>query len=404
MQIQRFDILIVGGGIAGTALALMLAQHTSLHIALLEKEAISPNWQEGAYHHRVSAINLATQRLLNNLEVWDMVAKKRISPFLQISASDQIEEIHFDCREIAEHALGFIIENKLLLSVLREKLTQYDVAFIAPANLREFESQKEYIRLIADEVVYEGKLAVAADGGQSWLRKQAQIDVQKLDYHQQAIVTTVRTRLPHQKKARQVFLPEGPLAFLPLIQEDLCSIVWSLPEKQAKILMEQDDECFKSALDNAFSKQLGNVEAIAKRFAFPLCKQEAKKYIGHRLALIGDAAHIVHPLAGLGVNMGLLDAASLFEVIYEAQNKRRDFASSLNLRRYERWRKADNVALQEGIHWLKCFFANDQKPIPALRAMGLKMTNASKWVKRQIISHAVGNRVLLPKLARKTIV
>ena len=401
------DIIIVGGGMVGSALALALAQQTSLSIALLEAQPQDEQWSPAHYHHRVSAIALSSQRILQSLHVWDDIQQKRISPFTQIAVwdADGKNEIYFDSKEIAAPLLGFIVENNVMQSALQEKIKHYpQITFLSPIKLVKCIEQENAIELTAEDGTWlSAKLVIAADGAHSWIRQCAGIDIDKYDYSQEAIVAMVNTALPHQKIARQVFLETGPLAFLPLRDANTTSIVWSLPVGEAKRLMNVDIDEFKHLLTQAFDSRLGEVLSVGKRYSFPLYKQQARNYVKSRIALVGDAAHTVHPLAGQGVNIGFLDAASLVDVIVEAIEKRRDFASLATLRRYERWRRADNMTMLAGIDFIKKIFASDKKSVKNLRSLGLGATSRIQWVKNIFTRHAVGDRAGLPKMAAKAL-
>lgn len=395
------DIVIVGAGLIGSVLACALAQQTSLSIALLEAQPASVTWSLDHYHHRVSAIALSSQRIFQSLNVWDEIKKNRVSPFTQIHVWDEAGkgEIHFSSEEIAEFYLGYIIENNLMQAVLAEKIKQYpQIKVFSPVNLTAFQQTEKNIQLTTvDGNLFTAQLAVAADGANSWLREQAKIAVEKNPYGQEALVATVRTTLPHQQTARQVFTQRGPLAFLPLADANLSSIVWSTDE--AKHLQDLAVNPFKTKLAQAFAYRLGEIQEVESRQVFPLYKQQAAQYVKPRLAMVGDAAHMLHPLAGQGANLGLLDAASLVDVIQDALKHSRDFASLPNLRRYERWRKADNVAMLMGVDLIKNLFESDKKITQQARTFGLNATQHLRWLKNIFTRHAVGNRQGLPLLA-----
>src|SRR5579862_9536552 len=260
---MTYDIIIVGGGITGLSLACALAQQTSLSIAVLEANAKPMIWSSDHYHHRVSAVTLASQRIFQSLGVWDFIKEQRISPFTQIHVWDNEAqgEIRFDSQEIATSSLGFIIENNLLQWALQERLAYYpQIDFISAVQLQDFHATEFCVELIAaDQKCYQAKLVIAADGAKSWLREKAGITVDTFDYEQEAIVATVKTSLPHEKIARQVFLPSGPLAFLPLQGPYTSSIVWTLPATLAQEYLQLGADIFREKLSHAFSHKLGNV-------------------------------------------------------------------------------------------------------------------------------------------------
>ncbi|MFZ2315287.1 MAG: UbiH/UbiF/VisC/COQ6 family ubiquinone biosynthesis hydroxylase [Gammaproteobacteria bacterium] len=400
---QTHDVMIVGGGMVGLTLALALAEQTSLSIAVLEARSDAIDWSPDRYQPRVSAIALSSVRIFKALKVWDTLVTKRVSPFTQISVWDAKwqGEIEFQAQDIAEASLGFIIENNLIQQVLLEKVKQSPkIKLISPVDLVSLNETLTGVELAAsDGQTFKSKLVVGADGAHSWLRQQTGIDINQHDYLQKALVATVHTMLPHQQIARQVFLETGPLAFLPLASPQMSSIVWSLPTTDADYLKALNVDFFKQKLMQAFGGRLGEIVNVEQRFAFPLKHQQATQYVKSRVALIGDAAHTIHPLAGQGVNMGLLDACSLADVICDAQKARRDFSSIHQLRRFERWRKADNMPMLKGVDVIKQFFASDKNAIELLRYVGLETTNQLGALKNMFIRHAVGNRQDLPRLA-----
>lgn len=404
---QQYDVLIIGSGMVGSALACALAQQTSLSIAVLESSSQIPEWSAEQYQPRVSAISLSSQRIFTSLGVWNSIKEMRVSPFTQIYVWDANSpgQIHFNSREIAEPLLGYIIENNVIQIALHQRMRQHaNITYLAPVKLTMLHEFDDRIELMTDaQEMFRASLVVAADGAKSWLREQANIKISQHDYQQAGIVTTVETELAHEQVARQVFRDTGPLAFLPLAAPNLASIVWSAPSAEAERLMQLDDANFKLALSQAFGRRLGDIVRIDKRFSFPLKLQQASQYVKHRVALVGDAAHTVHPLAGQGVNMGLLDAACLSQVIKAAYDKQRDFASLYTLRRYERWRRADNAGMMTGVDAIKKLFASDKAVTQGIRALGVNLTDYLTWVKNFFCRHAIGNRGDLPGLAQNPV-
>jgi 2-octaprenylphenol hydroxylase len=402
--ILTFDIAIVGGGMVGMALALALAQQSSLSIVILESAAEAAAFRPDVYHHRVSALALSSMRIFQALHVWNDIKAARVSPFTAIQVWDTHHrtDLNFVCNEIGEPVLGYIVENIILQQCLRAQIkTLPQVHYMAPVTLREYREDDNGVTLITkDNQHYRARLAVAADGANSWLRDQAGMNVSTVDYDQEAIVATVTTEFPHEKIARQIFLPTGPLAFLPLAEASTSSIVWSLPKAEARRLAALEQEIFQQELTQAFAERLGDVCTVGKRFVFPLKKQQAENYVSGRVVLVGDAAHVIHPLAGQGVNLGLLDAASLAEVILDAVRTRRDVADTASLRRYERWRRADNLALLTGVDIIKQLFASEKIPVRTLTGLGMAVTSRLAVLKNIFTRYAVGCRDDLPALAK----
>ncbi len=383
------DITIIGAGIAGLTTACALAQKTRLSIAIIDTKPLAQTWQPDSYHHRVSAIALSSKRIFQNIGAWQHIASHRISPFNRITVWDNASsaEVSFRAAEVGEAQLGYILENNLMQDALLSCLQQLPQVIIHASTTLDM-SQLQHSKLI-----------IGADGANSWVRQQAGIKLAAEDYGHDAIVATVRTAKPHEQNARQVFLQDGPLAFLPLNDSHLCSIVWSMPPEQAQATLALNDDEFKSQLSQAFSNRLGEVIETSKRFSFPLKKQRADRYIADRIALIGDAAHTVHPLAGQGLNVGLLDAAALVDVITDALHHNRDFGALQTLRRYERWRKGENALMLSGIDSIKALFCSNKQTTKALRSFGLNITQQMPLLKNLFINRAIGAYDGLPTLA-----
>lgn len=401
---SHFDVIIIGSGIVGSTAALALAQEPSLKIAIIDSQPITQDWQNRAYDHRVSAISLGSRRIFKNIKVWEKVEAKRISPYTRMFVWEEGGEgkIEFDCGEVYEDALGYIIEDNVMRASLHEMLMQQKNIHLFPAmNLIELNEKSDQIELIsADKKTFTANLIIGADGAHSWTREQCGIELKQSDYEQTAIVATIKTASPHQTTAWQRFLKTGPLAFLPLKDEHYSSIVWSATPAFAKQLLEQDEESFKQSLVNAFENKLGQVVEVSKRYHFPLKMRHAKNYVKQRVAIIGDAAHTIHPLAGQGVNLGLLDAACLSEIIINAVHKQRDFGNLATLRRYERWRKSDNLVMLSMVDVLKSVFMSNNSLIKSALTFGLNLTNRLSLLKNFFTNYALGNRDDLPEIAK----
>jgi len=394
MMVKSYDVVIVGSGIVGASLACALANSTNLTIAVLDAKALPEYVKANHYQPRVSAITLASKQLFSAMNVWDDIAKQRLSEFTQINVWDEAGggEINFTAEEIGEECLGYIIENDLIQSCLiqrMQQLSQIDV--LAPIKLEKLIANDNGFTIAAENQQLQATLLVAADGANSWVRSQMNIGITQYAYDQKALVATIESELSHQQTAQQVFLSTGPLAFLPLEDKHFSSIVWSLPTTEAEFLMTLSADDFAKKLSLQFKHRLGHLK-VGERFTFPLIKQETEKYVKPHLALVGDAAHVIHPLAGQGVNMGLLDANSLAKVVLEALDNKRNFSSLATLRKYERWRRADNYLLIKGVHFLKDIFASDKKALQNLRSIGLNAINELPWIKNIFTRYALGER------------
>ena len=244
------------------------------------------------------------------------------------------------------------------------------------------------------------ELVVGADGAQSPLREWAEIETHGWDYQQSAVVCTVTTEHSHQQTAWQRFLPEGPLAFLPLSDPHQCSIVWSNSTEEAELLCQLDDDIFKDTLGKAFESTLGEIQEVSKRAKFPLKLRHADHYVESGFALVGDAAHTIHPLAGQGVNIGFLDAATLAEVVLEAHGKGRKIGNLHTLNKYQRRRKGDNLVMQMTMDAFKRVFGSELEPVRWARRFGLQTVNKSALLRKLFMRQASGYRFANPKLTK----
>ncbi len=401
------DIVIVGGGMVGATLACALGG-TPLKVILLEAGNGVYELPDKGYELRVSAITRASQCIFETLGAWQGMLARRVSPYRDMHVWDASGSgiIHFDSADIGEATLGHIIENNVISAALYERLSAFEnVEVITNSATASITIDAEIASLaLKNGNLIKTKLIIGADGSRSGIRQQFDISIRGWDYDHTAVVTYVKTEKDHQETAWQRFLPTGPLAFLPL-PDNYSSIVWSTQPEQAKQLIEMSDEAFCSALAAAFDHTLGEVISCGPRGGFPLRFFVANDYVKPRLALVGDAAHTIHPLAGQGVNLGLADVASLAEVIMDAVKQGKDIGSMPVLRRYERWRKADSMSLFVAMDSLKRLFGSEHPGIRWVRNFGLSLTNRFTPVKNHLVRSAMGlhNNPIegqLPRLSR----
>ena len=402
MSQPAYDVLIVGGGMVGATLACALGEK-NFNVVIVDSQQPVMSWPGEGYDLRVSAITRATQKILETLDVWPAIEAERISPYRDMHVWDAGGEgvIHFDSAELGEASLGHIVENRVTLKALQQKIATLDsVTFIPGVMATKLDISESHASLTLNNgKELTAKLIVAADGSSSWVRQQRGISVRGWDYDQAALVTYVKTAQPHQETAWQRFLSTGPLAFLPLTG-GYSSIVWSTSPKQAEQLKNMPEEHFAIELQAAFEDRLGSIDEVGPRAVFPLRFFETSAYVENRLALIGDAAHTIHPLAGQGVNLGMSDAASLAEVLIEARQKRKDIGSLKALRHYERWRRADNRSMLVTMDAFKRLFSNDSSILGWLRNTGMSLLDKTPLVKNTIVKQAMGLSGSQPKLAK----
>ena len=399
-----YDVLILGGGMVGAALACALGD-SPLKIALLDRAP--PAEPDKEYDQRVSAVTLASQNLFENIGAWDNMVRRRVSPVreMQVWSEGGSGAIHFNAAEIGEPCLAWIIENRVIQVALIERLHHFtNVHYVCPVEVAEITlADNGAAVMLKDGRTLSTKLLVGADGADSAVRRAAGINTQSLNLNQKGIVATVTTEKPHEQAARQRFLVTGPLAFLPLDEPHTCSIVWSADTVRADQLLALDDTGFISELQKAFGESLGKIQTLGPRAAFPLALAHAKTYTAPRLALVGDAAHSVHPLAGQGVNLGFLDAATLTEVLLDAASNQKEVGAHAVLRRYERWRKGDNFAMVSITGGFRYLFSNDLPVVSQIRNWGLSLTDAVTPVKNFIMRRASGLEGDLPRLSRRAL-
>ena len=397
---NRFDIIIIGGGIVGATAACALGK-AGMRVAVVEARQSVPVEQQQR-DPRVFAITRASEQIFRSLGVWEAIAAQGAFAFSDMEVWDAHGKgvTHFDCAELGEPYLGNIIEPRLIAAGLAGQLaSDPDISLFCPARFSAVENQDACVTVtLEDGQCLTASLLVAADGVRSPVRKALGIRTRSHDYHQSSVVALVETSEPHRDTAWQRFLPGGPLAFLPLA-EGWSSIVWTLPTAAAERVMNLDPATFHAELAEAFAYRLGNIVASGERESWPLQRMHAEQYVMPRAALVGDAAHAIHPLAGQGVNLGLLDAATLAEVIVAAARAGRDPGALRVLRRYERWRRGDNLLMMSAMDALNRSFSNERQPLSQVRNLGLSLVNNSAVLRRLFMRHAMGLDGDLPALA-----
>ena len=406
-MLTHADLVIVGAGMVGSALALALAD-SGLSVVLLDRGPLKPGAVESdlPFEPRVSALSLASQRILQRLGAWDGILARRVSPYQAMHVWDGsgTGAVHFDAASVHAEVLGHIVENRVVQDALLERLAEANVLLLPEARLELLRrSGDQWLVQLAGDRQIRAPLVVAADGATSAVRRLAGLETREWDYLHHAIVTSVRCAESHQRTAWQRFTDDGPLAFLPLDRggdTQWCSIVWSCTPKQGERLMAMDDATFCQALGEAFEHRLGQVECSDTRLCIPLRQRHAKRYVEPGLALIGDAAHVIHPLAGQGVNLGFLDAAVLAEELRHAQARGEAIAEQRVLERYERRRMPHNLAMMAAMEGFQRLFQDDRLPLRWLRNAALKQVDRHFEAKALFVRRALGLSGDVPELAR----
>lgn len=395
-----FEVLVIGGGPAGGLTACALAQ-AGLRVALIEAADPVELARPGT-DGRSIAIALSAQRVFAAAGAWDFMVDEA-EAIREIRVTDGASPIflHYDHASLGNEPFGWIVENTTIRRAVHQRLAQLPNAQVfAPARMAKVERGPTHAAVtLEDGRILHGALVVAADGRGSPTRRQAGIAISRFDYHQSGIVTTVAHEKPHNGVAYERFLPSGPFAILPM-RGNRSSIVWTEKLHLADAIVKQSDENFLAELNSRFGEFLGRVDLAGPRFHYPLTLQFADRSIERRLALIGDASHGMHPVAGQGMNMGIRDVAALAEVVVDAHRLGLDVGGPDVLERYERWRRFDNMLMLGLTDAMVRLFSNRIAPLKLARNLGLAAVQAVPTAKRFFMRHAMGVVGDLPRMMR----
>ena len=384
-------IAIIGGGIVGLTLANILQKH---HFPVCVIESAPQKPVENTLTARVSALHFYSKRLLQYLQCWDDIPENLRTPVNAMHVWDHAHHtIDFDNDG---DPMAWIVNNHAIVEALRKN---YHGELICPDAPMQFSDNT--LTLQSGKKI-SAALVVGADGANSWVRKQMPITVTTRAYHQKSIIAVIESNKPHLQRAYQRFLKTGPVALLPLSHPHYTALVWSAENAVSDTMMQKADADFSEALTKALEYRLGKLRCISKRSQFTLTMRHAKEYADDRFVLVGDAAHTLHPLAGLGVNLGLMDAACLVDVFMEAQNQHKLLWDPATLRRYTRWRKAGNTDILLAMRGLQNIFALDSRSMNAVRGLGLTAIDRCDFIKKYLVRCALGNEKDLPTFLHRT--
>lgn len=389
---DRLDAVVVGAGMVGASAALAL-EREGLKVALVEDRPTDAPTAAAPVDIRVVAIAPHAQRLLAELGVWPAIEGVRASPYRRMQVVDALADaaLSFDAADYGWAVLGHIVENRLVAGKLWEALRGSSVQLCGD-RVRHYVHDANGVRVsLEGGSSLEARLLIAADGVHSKLRGDSLIGVDGAAYGQSGLVAHIELEQPHQQTAWQRFLPSGPLAFLPLL-DGRASIVWTLPTERAQQLTTIDEADFIAQLERASAGRFGRLRLASERAAFPLRLQIAQRFAAERLILIGDAAHVVHPLAGQGVNLGFEDVSALRDTVRQSRSRQRSLFAASDLERWARTRRREATLAARGFDTLNKLYAVHDGPLLPLRALGLNLVDRLSPLKRKLAERAAGIR------------
>ncbi len=389
-NISEFDIIVVGGGIVGATAACVLSRQYD-RIALIDYSQHIAWQRDDPFGLRVSAINPGSRLLLNEISAWDEIESMRAFPYQSMIVWEEAGEacIEFNANETSHSSLGTIVENQVVLTALDRVIAkQKNITRFEQCALQDLSAISDSSMLVEMEngERISARLVIGADGQNSRVRECVGISSMQKNYQQAGVVCNVRTELPHQNTARQCFTRQGPLALLPL-EENVCSIVWSVSIQRRDELLALGDAAFSTQLSDAFERRLGCLQVLSERKSFALQGAQSQRYVDHRVVLMGDAAHVVHPLAGLGLNLGLEDVRCLSSLL---RSSSRPLGSERVLRKYERERRSSNLLMQRSLEAIDALFRNQHSMVKSLRTLGVTLTNRIVPLKLLFMQRAMG--------------
>ena len=404
LSTRTTDVVIVGGGLVGGSLAIALADAGFNVIVADQLDQRSQLNEE--FDGRASAIALAPKKMLAKIGMWKYVGDDT-APIKDIRVADGNSPLflHYDHADIGEEALGYMVENRHLRRAIFARIDELPrITYLAPVKINEIERTATGVatRLANGEII-RAPLIIGADGRGSQIRQQANIDLIHWSYHQTGIVLTAAHEIPHHNVAHEHFLPAGPFAILPLPSEGgthRSSIVWTEKEDLAADILALPEDLFLNEFSNRFGDFLGELSLTGPRWSYPLTLQYATTSISDRLALAGDSAHAMHPIAGQGLNMGLRDVAALAQVLTDAGRLGMDIGAPEVLAKYETWRRFDNALMLALTDGLTRLFSNDIAPVKLARDLGLAAVNRAGPLKKFFMGHAMGKAGDLPRLLK----